>query len=147
MVSTANAVFTPTVVSFVVHELDAVRNHEWRFFVGRLSLDDETAYRAVTVFHVSPFVGLSSDGDVAGVQVGLDAFQIVHGGPHLGPQNHPLLTFEGWFAGLWIYSGTRLGALHLVVLFVPSRGRARSTMPSRQGGADGEESEETSSGE
>ncbi|WP_152040894.1 DUF6713 family protein [Salinigranum salinum] len=119
MVTTANAVFTLAVVWFVVHELDAVRNHEWRFFVARLSLDDETAYRAFTALHVPLFVGLLSYGDVAGVQVGLDAFLIVHGGLHLGLRNHPLLTFEGWFSGLWIYGGTLLGALHLVVLFGP----------------------------
>jgi hypothetical protein len=105
----------PTVVSFLfVHELDAVRRREWRFFFAPVSVRDETAYRIFTALHAPLFVVILLYVESPDLRLGIDLFAIVHGLVHLGLRNHPLIDFDSWFSRLWIFGGALLGGLHLV---------------------------------
>jgi hypothetical protein len=115
MIAFAPALFALTVSFLAVHELDAVRNHEWRFFFAPFPVDDETAYRAFTALHVPLFVVVVSLYPLPAFQTGLDVFAVAHGGVHLALRDHPLVEFSGWFSALWIYGASVLGALHLLV--------------------------------
>ncbi len=116
MVESTTVLFLATVTWLLVHELDAIRNREWRFFFGRTAVSDEAAYRAFTAFHVPAVALVLLSLDSTAFQVGFDAFAVVHGLLHLALRNHPRLAFDGWFSGAWIYGGSLLGGLHLLVL-------------------------------
>jgi hypothetical protein len=112
--STVSQMLFLTVVSFLfVHELDAIRQREWRFFFTPLSVSDETAYRIFVSLHAPLFVLVLWFVESPLVQLGLNAFIIVHGFLHLRFRNHPLIRFDSWFSRFWIFGGASLGAIHL----------------------------------
>ena len=91
------------VVSFLfVHELDAIRQREWRFFFAPMGIGDETAYRLFASLHAPLFVLLLVYAESPVFQLGVDSFAIVHGLLHLGLRNHPLVEFDSWFSRFWI---------------------------------------------
>jgi len=115
--ATVSAVLFMAVVSFLfVHELDAIRQREWRFFFAPVAVRDETAYRIFTAVHAPLFVVILVFVESSAFRVGVDAFAIVHGLAHFGLRNHPLIEFDSWFSGFWIVGGSLLGALHLVLV-------------------------------
>jgi hypothetical protein len=106
-----------SVVSFLfVHELDAIRMHEWRFFVAPLSIREETAYLTFAGLHAPLFVVVLVYIESPAFQLGFDAFAIVHGLLHFGLRNHPLVEFDSWFSRVWIFGGALLAGLHLVLV-------------------------------
>ncbi|KAB1197501.1 MULTISPECIES: DUF6713 family protein [Haloferax] len=106
-----------SVVSFLfVHELDAIRQREWRFFFAPFSVRDETAFELFTALHAPLFVVVLLFLESAAFQLAFDSFAIVHGLLHLGLRNHPLIQFESWFSRFWIFGASVLGALHLAVV-------------------------------
>ena len=106
-------------VSFiVVHELDAIYQHEWRFFFGATSLSDKAAYRLFTVLHVPLFIFIFWNLQDRSFQIGLDCFIIFHAGLHWALRNHRRVTFNNWFSRIWIYGGAILAATHLGLLLV-----------------------------
>ncbi|MFC7226705.1 hypothetical protein N0B31_04760 [Salinirubellus salinus] len=116
MTAVTQALFL-TVVSFLfVHELDAVRQREWRFFVAPVPVSDELGYRLFTTLHVPLVVLILWYVASLPFQVGFDAFAIVHGLLHVGLREHPLLQFESRFSWVWILGGSSLGALHLLLV-------------------------------
>jgi hypothetical protein len=114
MITLTPALFALTVAFLTVHELDAVRNHEWRFIFAPFPVDDETAYRLFTALHVPLFGVVLTLYPVPAFQVGLDVFAVAHAGAHLVLRNHPLVGFSG----VWIYGASVLGGLHLVAVVV-----------------------------
>jgi hypothetical protein len=105
------------VVSFLlVHELDAIRQHEWRFFVAPVVVRDETAYQIFTALHAPLFAAILIYMESPAVQLGIDSFAIVHGFLHFGLRNHPLVEFESGFSRVWIFGGALLGVVHLVLV-------------------------------
>lgn len=115
MTATPHLLFL-TVVSFLVaHELDAIRQQEWRFFFAPVAVSDETAYRIFTALHAPMFVIVLWYGESPAFQMGVDVFMIVHWLLHLGLRNHPTIQFESWFSRFWIVGGASLGAFHLLL--------------------------------
>jgi hypothetical protein len=118
MVDPAPALFALTVAFVTVHELDAVRNHEWRFFFAPFRVSDEPVYRVFTALHVPLFAFVLTLYSLPAFQTGFDVFAVAHGGLHLALRNHPLVEFSGWFSRLWIYGASVLGGLHLFAVVV-----------------------------
>jgi hypothetical protein len=117
MVSASEILFLSVVSFLLVHELDAIRKQEWRFFFAPLSVRDETAYLTFTALHAPLFVVVLAFIDSPAFQIGFDAFAIVHGFLHLGLRNHPLVEFDSWFSRVWIFGGSLLGGFHLILVF------------------------------
>lgn len=114
---TVSQVLFLTVISFLfVHELDAIRRREWRFFFAPLPVSDTTAYRVFVALHAPLFVLMVRYAETPSFQIGVDVFMVVHGGLHLGLRDHPRIEFDGWFSGFWIFGGALLGALHLLLV-------------------------------
>ena len=109
-----DALYLTVVSALVVHELDAIRNREWRFFFAPLPVDEETAYRAFVALHAPALVAVLWSLESATVQLGLDAFAVVHGGAHLLVRNHPRVEFDDRFSWLWIAGAALLAGLHLL---------------------------------
>lgn len=108
-------IFLTGVAFLFTHELDAIKQGEWRFFFAPTPLSDETAYRLFTAVHVPLFVVFLWNWQSPAFQVGVNLFLIVHALLHWLLRNHPKITFNNAFSRLWIFGGALLGALHLVL--------------------------------
>jgi hypothetical protein len=116
MVSLAPPLFLMTVSVLLVHELDAVRRREWRFFFAAFPVSDETGYRLFAALHVPLLVVVLWSLESAAFRVGFDAFVVAHGLLHALLRNHPRLEFEGRFSWLWILGGSVLAGGHLLLV-------------------------------
>jgi hypothetical protein len=116
MITVPTVLFSSVVAFLLVHELDAIRQREWRFFFTPLTVDDETAYRLFAGLHAPLFVLLLVYAESPVFQLGVDSFAIVHGLLHLGLRNHPLIEFDSWFSRFWIVGGSLLGGFHIVLV-------------------------------
>lgn len=116
MTPLAEVGFLTTVALLFVHELEPVRNAEWRFFFARTPLRDETANRVFTALHVPPLVlvlwGLPS----TVFRVAFDGFVVVHAVLHVALRDRPSLAFVGWFSWTWICGSAALGVSHLLLV-------------------------------
>ena len=101
----------------IAHELDAIKQQEWRFFFSRIPVSDETAYRIFTALHVPLVIVILWNLHSFRFQIAFDTFLIIHAGLHWALRNHPLIDFDNWFSQLWIIGGAILGAIHLGLLF------------------------------
>lgn len=116
MDSALDLVFLIGLVFFFNHELDAIQEHEWRFFFSRLSISDENAYRIFTALHLPLFVFILWNLQSDYFQIGFDLFLILHAGLHWLLRHHPQVTFDNRFSRFWIFGGALLGCLHLIML-------------------------------
>lgn len=113
MPTVSRILFLSVLTFLVVHELDAVRQQEWRFFFAPVPVSDDTAYRVFTTLHVPLFVLVLWFLESPLLQVGVAGFALLHGILHFLLRTHPLLAFESWFSWLWIVGAAALAALQL----------------------------------
>lgn len=116
MSSATDLLFLLGVAFILNHELDAIQQHEWRFFFARTPLSDATAYRLFTALHIPLFVFILWNLEASWFQVSFDIVLVAHACVHWLGRNHPLINFNGWFSRLWIYGGAVISIVHLVVL-------------------------------
>ena len=116
MATLPELVFLMGLACLFTHELDAIQQHEWRFFFAWTPLSDAAAYRVFTAAHVPLFVLIVANWETPAFQVGLDVFLAIHAGLHLLLRNHPLVTFNNGFSRLWIYGGAVMGLAHFALL-------------------------------
>lgn len=100
---------------FVLHELDAVQQQEWRFFFSWTGMSDTAAYRWFVAAHLPLMLGLLVSLSVPAVQYGLAGFLIFHAILHTLMRNHPLIHFNSLFSRVWIYGGALFGILFLLM--------------------------------
>jgi hypothetical protein len=115
MVTTSEVLFSAVVSFLFVHELDAIRQREWRFFFAPVTIRDESAYQIFAALHAPLLAVILVHAESTAFQLGVDSFALVHGLLHFGFRNHPLIAFDSWFSRFWIFGGSLLGVLHLVV--------------------------------
>lgn len=118
MAAVSRVLFLAVVGFLFVHELDAIRQREWRFFFAPAPVSDEIAYRIFTALHAPLFVVVLWYLNSLTFQVGVDSFAVVHGLLHFGLRDHPLIEFDGRFSRFWIFGGSLLGVLHLALVLV-----------------------------
>ncbi|WP_396613524.1 DUF6713 family protein (plasmid) [Haloferax sp. S1W] len=114
MVTVTDALFLTVVAFLFVHELDAIRQREWRFFFAPTTVRDVRASQIFIALHAPLLVVLLGYLDSTAFQLGFDVFAIAHGIVHFGLRNHPLVAFENWFSRIWIFGGSLLGVTHLL---------------------------------
>ncbi len=107
-----------TGLSFLVigHELDAIYNREWRFFFAKIPLDDTTAYQIFTALHVPLAIWIIWVWPNRSFQFWFDIFLIAHGLVHWLLRNHPKVHFNNNFSRFWIYGGSLIGLIHLIIV-------------------------------
>lgn len=106
--------------SFILtHELDAVRQHEWRIFPGLSSLSDQRGYVVFTALHVPLFAlmlaGIFTGGINNQVVVGLDIFFIIHILLHVLATRHPKNEFHSPLSWTLILGAGGAGAIDLLL--------------------------------
>lgn len=97
----------------VGHELDAIRQKEWRIFLDWTGLSEEHQYQLFTALHVPLFVWIVWRWQLPSFQLGFDIFLVLHAVAHFVLRNHPWVNFDSVFSRFWIYGGAALGLLHL----------------------------------
>ncbi|MEM7132822.1 MAG: DUF6713 family protein [Chloroflexota bacterium] len=109
-----------TALAFLLigHELDAIRQREWRFFFASISVSDQAAYRIFTALHVPLVVAILWYMESFWLQASLDIFAIAHAGIHWLLRKHPLIDFDNGFSRFWIYGAAALGGIHLIGLMI-----------------------------
>lgn len=115
--SLADIIFLLAVTWLLNHELDAIQQHEWRFFFGA-SFDETTAHRLFVGAHIPLFFLILLGLNNPGFQLFLDLFLIFHAGLHFVLRNHPGLNFNSSFSRFWIYGAAILAMSHLIISHV-----------------------------
>ncbi len=110
-----SSLFLLVVGLMLIHELDAVQQHEWRFFFGWSRLSDQAQCRLFTALHLPLFLLVLAGVNDGGFQFWFDVFAIVHAGLHFVLRRHPAVTFNNGFSRLWIYGSAAVAAAHLWV--------------------------------
>lgn len=86
----------------LLHELDAIRCHEWRMMPGLSNLPEDKAMFIFLMAHVPIFYWifwqLTSNEDLMIFRTGFDYFLIIHLVLHLLFLKHPKNEFTDWFS-------------------------------------------------
>ncbi len=99
-----------------VHEMDAVKNREWRMFAMLKNMADEKACRLFILLHIPLYVAilliLMSPVQQILFYI-IDIFLIFHAIIHLGFRNHKNNAFTSMLSQGLIYSMGAISAVHL----------------------------------
>jgi hypothetical protein len=101
----------------LVHELDAVRCHEWRIFPGLSALSDRWGLRLFVLLHVPLLYALLwavAAGPSTTLVVGLDLFLVLHLGLHLLFLRHPRNQFRDALSWTLIVGPALSGGIDLL---------------------------------
>jgi Family of unknown function (DUF6713) len=106
--------------SFIlIHEMDAIRCHEWRLFPGLASLNDKSGFMVFTLAHIPLFyfllVGLLGQQDNTGLIFGLNVFFIAHFAMHLLFLMHKKNEFKDWLSWTLIAGAAFFGLLDILL--------------------------------
>ena len=99
------------------HELDAIRQKEWRMFLNWTGISDDRQYQIFTALHLPLFVWIVWQWQSPTFQIGFNIFLMLHAVAHFVLRKHPLINFDSNFSRFWIYGGALLGATHLMLLW------------------------------
>jgi len=105
-----------------VHELDAIKRHEWRIFPGLSNLDDNLSYQLFVVLHIPLFVLIlwflchPSAQIYFWFQLGIDSFLVIHLGLHHFFKPNDKYEFTQPFSKIIINLAALTGLIHLVLL-------------------------------
>lgn len=114
----ASLPFLLALVFLLVHELDAVRCREWRFFFARFDVADATGARLFVALHAPALVVVLWWLSSPALQAALAGFAVVHAGLHVWLRDHPRLAFAGPLSWTWILGAAVAGAAHLLLTLV-----------------------------
>ncbi|MBU6361824.1 MAG: hypothetical protein KGS46_17575 [Chloroflexi bacterium] len=104
----------------IIHEMDAVRCHEWRVLPITSWMEDKLGFHAFMWLHLPLFVwflwalGGSSERARAAMDA-LDLFMIVHVLLHIVFIRHPKYEFKTVMSWVWIIGAGLAGAIDLVL--------------------------------
>lgn len=102
-----------------LHEMDAVKNAEWKMFVILKNMDDEKAYRVFSLLHLPLYAVLLLILISVSQQTAfyiVDIFLIAHTILHLLFERHPQNGLKTAFSRCIIYTMGALAAVHLICL-------------------------------
>ena len=106
----------------LIHEMDAIRQREWKLFIFLSSLREETAYAVFTALHIPAYVllfwGLFGDGSSGindGLVIALDCFFIIHVVLHLLFIRHKDYQFNSVFSWVLILGAGIAGVIDLLI--------------------------------
>jgi hypothetical protein len=99
----------------LMHEMDAVRCHEWRIFPGLSLMSDKVGFSVFMLLHIPLFMYLLSGFGGEPFRRSFDFFLIIHFVLHLLFLKHPKNEFKDWIS--WaIISGAGICGLTDILL-------------------------------
>jgi hypothetical protein len=99
----------------ILHEMDAVRCHEWRIFPGLALLNDRWGFMLFMVAHVPLFGWVIASLSNPTFRTGFSIFLLVHLGLHLLFLKHPKNEFKDWISWFIIIGAAICGGLTLFI--------------------------------
>jgi len=111
-----NIVFFLGVSLILLHEMDAVRCHEWRIFPGLSILKENTGFLVFMILHIPLFVWMLMAMSDAVFRIGFDIFLVIHLGLHLLFLKHPKNEFKDWISWTIIAGAAICGAIDLIFI-------------------------------
>lgn len=111
-----NIVFFIGISFILLHEMDAVRCHEWRIFPGLSLLNDQLGFVLFMLAHVPLFTWLIYFVGNPSFRNGLDIFLLIHLGLHLIFLKHPKNEFKDWTSWTIISGAAICGAIDLFLI-------------------------------
>lgn len=108
--------FIVNISLLLVHEMDAVKNREWRMFIVLKDMEDEKAGRIFLLAHVPLYATalflLMSPAKLILFYI-LDVFLILHAVVHFGFRHHKHNSFTSTISKAIIYMMAAISAVHL----------------------------------
>ncbi|MGJ3263930.1 MAG: DUF6713 family protein [Salinarimonas sp.] len=102
-----------TVALLLTHELDAMKQHEWRVLPLTRSLPEHTGEQVFIWLHVPVFLVVLALAESEAFRVGFCVFAIVHVGLHWLFRNHPKYEFADFGSRALIVLPGVAGAAYL----------------------------------
>lgn len=113
-----HAFFVVGFAFLLVHEMDAIRCHEWKILPVLSRMGEHAAYIAFTALHVPIYAlllwGLTREAN-GGLIVGLDVFLVVHLILHVLLRNHPENRFRSPLSWTLFTGAGVCGAIDLLL--------------------------------
>lgn len=104
---------------FLLHEMDAIRQSEWRLFIVLRDMEDTKAYKVFTLIHLPLYTIilclLFSKYQIITFWI-LDIFFIIHSLLHFFFEKHSRNGFKNNFSRLIIYPMGVIAAIHIAML-------------------------------
>ena len=107
----------------LTHELDAIKQHEWRVFPGLTNLKDNLSYHLFIILHIPVFILIlwcmchPSEQVRFWFQISVDSFLIIHLGLHHLFKSHDKYEFTQQFSKIIINIAALTGLIHMILLF------------------------------
>jgi hypothetical protein len=116
----ASLFFYSALSCMLAHEMDAIRNREWKLFWFVKDLPEQQGYLIFTALHVPLYVLLlwamfANQALTQSVIMGFNLFCIVHIGLHVLFRKHPDYLFHSWFSWALIIGAGVAGAIDLII--------------------------------
>jgi len=124
MTHLTNIIFFLGLSLLLVHELDAVKRHEWRIFPILSSLPEKTAYFLFVSLHLPLFTLILFYLTHPNPEIGywfiisMDIFFIAHMGLHGLYKNHKENDFGNGFSKVIIFLTAIVGGCHLLLIAI-----------------------------
>ena len=114
--SFADILFLTCVAWLFAHELDAIRQHEWRILPLTSWMRDDIAYAVFVLTHIPLFIIIVIALPYIIFQLSVDIFLILHAGLHILFRHNSAYTFNNTLSRLLIFGVVPLVILHLLVI-------------------------------
>lgn len=111
-----NIVFFIGISFILLHEMDAIRCHEWRIFPGLSLLNAQLGFVLFMLAHVPLFTWLIYFVGNPSFRKGFDIFLLIHLGLHLVFLKHPKNEFKDWISWTIISGAAICGAIDLFLI-------------------------------
>jgi len=114
-----NLLFYVAFSFLLVHEMDAVKQKEWRMLPGFSKLNKKTAQQLFVTLHIPVYISLLyalifEESNRSTLIIILDGFFIIHLGLHLLFIKHQMNSFKTIFSKMYIAVPAILGGLDLL---------------------------------
>ena len=107
----------------LTHELDAIKQHEWRIFPGLSNFKESLSYHLFVALHLPLFILIlwllchPSEHVRFWFQLSVDGFLIIHLGLHHFFKSHDKYEFTKPFSKIIINLMALVGLIHVILLF------------------------------
>jgi len=119
MLTFCQILFAVILALLLLHEMDAIRNAEWKMFIVLKDMSDAKAFKVFTLLHLPLYVTLlmlilSVEHQIIAYYV-VDLFLIIHSILHLVFERHAKNGLKNIFSRSIIYSMGILAVIHIFV--------------------------------
>ena len=116
-----NILFLLGVVFIIIHEMDAIRCHEWRIFPGLSILSDRIGMIVFILLHIPLFYWFFSAFESmiqnqGNLRIGFDVFLIFHMMLHILYLKHKKNEFKDWISWTFIIGAGLCGVVDLLII-------------------------------